>query len=210
MYIWSHLCLVVSLSPFIFSLLLPLFSLISSALSAPPTSPNCSSLDYFSSAFSLIFSHRHPFHCHPSNSLLLFSPSVLFSGSVSNSLSSPGLNDLEMLPSFIWISSGLDVHSENASTESCGQKQHWWQCCHHHLLWHVKNSQRATDRHRWSCWPKMSQQQKTCPCFKLTVSKSQRETSNKPNSCKHRLLIPAEKVYIRQRQLEWEHCLRVL
>lgn len=35
MYIWSHLCLVVCLCPFIFSLILPLFSLISSALSAP-------------------------------------------------------------------------------------------------------------------------------------------------------------------------------
>ena len=35
MYIWSHLCLVVSPCPFIFSLPLPLFSLISSALSVP-------------------------------------------------------------------------------------------------------------------------------------------------------------------------------
>ena len=132
MYIWSHLCLLVSLCPFIFSLLLPLFSLISSALSAPLLLLIFLLSSFFSSnvycwstfglpllslpSFSLCFSRSLLSSSHPQSTVLLFLvdiPLFSFLCSCSLQLTLPsGLNDLEMLRSLIWICSQLEAHSE--------------------------------------------------------------------------------------------------
>lgn len=145
MYIWSHLCLVVSLSPFIFSLLLPLFSLISSALSASLLLGSFFPPQLFIAGLlflCLLSCFPHLAHGHPSHpiSFSLLFPSFPISSSVPSIpslLSSPGLNDLEMLLSFIWIWSGLDAHSKETFTEDCGQRM----LCLQHFLWQVENSQ---------------------------------------------------------------------